>query len=258
MLLARALNLSRDGLLLKSKSAMCSTDVVMEYNSLIYTRQQDVPIAYILGQQEFWSLPFAVDKHTLIPRPESELLVELAVEHLEHLSPKDLINVLDLGTGSGCLLLALLNTAPSIFAGIGVDISYEALRVAKRNAKDLNLEHRAHFVVSNWLDGINGNHRYEVIVCNPPYVTNNEWLTLSDQVKNYEPKNALTDHADGLTYYRELAHKLGPALTQTGIAILECGHTQAEEVARIMDDGGRATLRFVKDLAGIDRALIIR
>ena len=168
------------------------------------------PLAYILGRREFWSLSFRVDPHTLIPRPETETLVEAA---LARAAGRHGLRLLDLGTGSGCMLLALLCELPDAW-GVGVDIEEGALAVARANARLLGLDARATFVCGDWTEALTG--RYDIIVANPPYVSDDEWSQLDIGVRDFEPALALRGGADGLTAYRRILPSLPGLLTPDG------------------------------------------
>lgn len=216
--------------------------------AMLNRRMTHEPVAYLLGRREFWSLDLLVSPATLIPRPDSETIVEAALD----LAPNPAI-VLDLGTGSGCLLLAILHERPLAF-GIGVDRSFDALAVARRNAVRCDVSARACFVRGDWATAMIG--RFDLIVCNPPYIPRQDIPALMQDVARYEPHAALDGGPDGLDAYRRLVPDLPRLLTRDGHAVLEVGAGQAEAVAELgRDHGMRAEIR--PDLVGIARAVVL-
>jgi release factor glutamine methyltransferase len=209
------------------------------------------PLAYILGEKEFWSLPFAVAPAVLIPRPESETLVEAALARVRERSAA--LRILDLGTGSGCLLLALLSELPQA-SGLGVDLSAAALEIAGRNAERLALAGRAEFVRGSWGAALAGG--FDLIVSNPPYVAAGEFAGLAPEVRAYEPALALAAGPDGLAAYRALAPDCARLLAPGGSLCLEIGQGQGNRVAEILQQHGLHVVERRADLAGIERCLV--
>ncbi len=209
------------------------------------------PLAYITGHREFWSLNFRVTPATLIPRPESETVVETAVR----LCPTTAPLILDLGTGSGCLLLSLLHTWPDAH-GIGVDRSAAALAVARSNAVALGLGPRARFVCADWTTGVHG--RFDLIVCNPPYVAATDYRGLAPEITAFEPAGALLAGDDGLEAYGRLAPGLLSLLAPGGLALLEIGAGQAPAVEALLCAQGLHRAGAFRDLGGICRVLAAR
>ena len=209
------------------------------------------PLAYILGEKEFWSLPFAVGPAVLIPRPESETVVEAALARVRDRGAA--LRILDLGTGSGCLLLALLSELPQA-SGLGVDLSAAALEVAGRNAERLALAGRADFVRGSWGAALAGG--FDLIVSNPPYVAAGEFAGLAPEVRAYEPALALAAGADGLAAYRALAPDCARLLAPGGSLCLEIGQGQGNRVAEILQQHGLHVVERRADLAGIERCLV--
>lgn len=208
------------------------------------------PVSRILGVREFWGLPFAVTPATLDPRPDSETLIETALAALREVAAPRL---LDLGTGTGCLLLALLHERKDA-VGTGIDISTEALAVAVSNASRLGLSGRAVFRTGNWTEGLEGS--FDLVISNPPYIASGDIPALEEEVRAHDPKLALDGGADGLDAYRALAHALPDVLTQAGSAVIELGAGQAGDVAAIFEASGLAVPRVVPDLSGVPRALV--
>lgn len=223
-------------------------------DSLIARREAREPVAVITGTCEFWSLDFTVNADVLIPRPDSETIIEAA---LASISDRDSgLDILDLGTGTGCLLLALLSELPNA-RGLGVDISEAALSVAAANAKNLGLGGRAKFALSDWGANVTGGHsgRFDIILANPPYIADGEFATLEPEVARFEPRLALSGGADGLDCTRRLAPRLGPLLATGGRAFVEIGASQADAVAALLKARALRVCKVHKDLAGHSRVV---
>jgi release factor glutamine methyltransferase len=211
------------------------------------------PVAYILGEKEFWSIRFEVGPAVLIPRPESETVVEAVLAHLPDRARP--LRLLDLGAGSGCLLLALLSELPQA-TGVGVDDSAAALALARRNAERLGLAARADFRPGHWGEGLQ--ERCDIIVSNPPYVAEREWDTLQPEIRAFEPRAALVAGPDGLAAYGALAPVCARLLAQGGLCALEIGLGQGAAVAALLAASGLIVIERRRDLAGIERCLIAR
>lgn len=231
------------------------------YYEIIEKRKQHIPLQHITGEQEFMGLSFEVNEHVLIPRQDTEVLVEEAMRYLH-----DGMDILDMCTGSGCILLSLLHYSNDC-RGVGADISAQALEVAERNAvrlykqkaqygelgeKDI-LRSDCCFVQSDMFEAVEG--KFDLIVSNPPYIPSDVIPTLMEEVKAHEPMSALDGKADGLFFYREIAAKAGDYLTGGGRLFFEIGHDQAEAVSHIMEQNGYKNITVVKDLAGLDRVV---
>lgn len=219
---------------------------------LLARREAREPLALILGHREFWSLDFEVSPSTLVPRPESETLIEAALSAFAHHPPPQ--RVLDLGTGTGCLLLAALMEFPAAF-GVGVDRSYAAAALAARNARRLGLSDRAAFVCGDWAEALDG--RFDLVLCNPPYIPTSDLPGLMPEVALFEPRSALDGGEDGCAAYRHLIPEFTRLLSPAGVAVVELGAGQAEDVAEIAREVG-LTHNFRYDLAGIARVLVLR
>jgi release factor glutamine methyltransferase len=213
-------------------------------------RSRREPAAYILGQKEFWSLPFEVGPATLIPRPESETVIETVLHHVrDRTSP---LRVLDLGTGSGCLLLTLLKELPAAL-GVGVDSSQAALCIARRNAERLGVGERACFLCGNWADAIGG--RFDVVVANPPYLSESELAAVEPEIACFEPRNALFGGTDGLDAFREIIAHLPDLLAAEGAVFLEVGNGQGAAVSGILAGAGLQGIQTNHDFCGIGRCV---
>ncbi len=221
------------------------------FQTLVARRAAREPLALITGHWEFWSLDFAVSPATLIPRADSETLIEAALAAFQgRTAPR---RILDLGTGTGCLLLAALHAFSSAF-GVGVDRVPAAARLAVRNAAALGLAGRAAFVCADWAAPLAA--RFDLVLCNPPYIPAADIAGLMPEVALHEPASALSGGADGLDAYRALIPGLPGLLAPGGVAILELGAGQAAPVSGLAAARGFAT-SLRADLAGIDRALTL-
>jgi release factor glutamine methyltransferase len=252
LLLAAAIGVERSALLAGAVPTL-SAEQESALEAMMRRREKREPIAYILGAKEFWSLSLEVDPRVLIPRPETETVVEAALHQIGDRTAA--VRILDLGTGSGCLLLALLSELPSA-TGLGVDDTPAALAVAKRNIGRLDLPARAEFRQGRWGAGLQ--ERFDLIVSNPPYVTEAEWDRLQPEIRCFEPKAALVAGADGLAAYRELAPDCAHLLAQDGALALEIGFGQADAVSAILAAQGLEVIERRRDLAGIERCLVAR
>lgn len=216
------------------------------YEELIARRCKREPVSHLTGVREFYGRRFKVTPDVLDPRPETEILIEAALS-------VPFKNMLDLGTGSGCILLTLLAENP-MARGVGVDLSDEALDVAEHNARALALDQRAAFHRSHWFDEVQG--IYDLIVANPPYIADYEMEDLAPEVRDYEPRMALTDEADGLEAYRAIFQQAEPHMTNAARLIVEIGHTQADDVVRIANGYGFGEVAVLQDLDGRDRVVV--
>jgi len=222
------------------------------FDGFLRRRRAGEPVWRILGEREFWGLTFRLSPATLEPRPDSETIVEAALAQLAGRRDENLA-LLDLGTGTGCLLLALLSELPQA-RGLGIDLSEEACRTAAGNAALNGLDDRAAFQQGSWTDGLIGH--FDLIVSNPPYIPSAEIATLSVEVREYDPRLALDGDADGLGPYRVFAVSLPPLLAPGGVVVLEIGAGQGADVVALMRAGGLEFLGSRNDLGGHERALI--
>lgn len=211
------------------------------------------PVARIRGSKEFWGLELAVTSAVLVPRPETETIVEAALGCVRAQAHAGSPQIADLGTGSGALLLAILHELPNA-TGVGTDRSIDALKVAQANAVRCGLARRTRFVACDYGTALKGD--CDVVVTNPPYIATNEINGLSVEVRNYDPKLALDGGPDGLAAFRSLALDGRRLLRQGGTMITEIGQGQAEQVAQIMRENGLTVTSVQADLAGIPRALV--
>ena len=217
---------------------------------LLRRRAGREPLSRILGWREFWSLRFALGPDTLDPRPDSETLVAAA---LEFTGRDKALSVLDLGTGTGCLLLAFLSEVPNA-QGLGIDLSNGALAIAEANARDLGLSARARFRQGDWGRGLD--RRFDLVLCNPPYIPAGDVESLAPEVSRFDPALALAGGADGLDAYRRLSDELPRLLLPGGLAIVEIGDGQEASAAAILAHSRLVPRGSRCDLAGIARCLI--
>ena len=211
------------------------------------------PLQYILGEWEFYGLPFKVRENVLIPRPDTEILVEQCIQLMREIEEP---NILDIGSGSGAISIAIANELKSSSV-TGVDINEDAIELANEN-KVLNKVENVNFMKSDLFEKLDEDFKYDLIVSNPPYITKDEYETLMPEVKNFEPKNALTDLGDGLYFYREISKKAEAYLKDTGYLAFEIGYKQAKDVSKILEDNNFAILSVVKDYGGNDRVVLAK
>ena len=220
-------------------------DAQKEYEIAVQKRAEHIPLQYIIGEQEFMGLRFKVNSNVLIPRQDTETLVEQVLKIV-----KPGRKVLDLCTGSGCVLISVLKNAPEL-TGMGSDISKTALLVAKENAKLHEVD--AEWVRSDLFDNIT--ETFDVIMANPPYIPTGEILSLMPEVRDFEPENALDGGADGLDFYRKIAGQVKDYLNPGGYVYMEIGYDQGEAVSELMRNAGFTEVEVIKDLARNDRVV---
>ncbi|WP_170330765.1 peptide chain release factor N(5)-glutamine methyltransferase [Ruegeria arenilitoris] len=223
-----------------------SPEIAERYDQLISLRAIRVPVSHLLGEREFYGRRFRVSRDVLDPRPETEALIEAALsEPFDH--------ILDLGVGSGCVLVTLLAERTSA-SGIGVDLSESACLQASANAVLHQVQGRVEIIQSDWFEGIEEG-QFDLIVSNPPYISLDEMTQLSPEVREHEPRMALTDEGDGLGAYRRIAAAAPDFLMPSGRILVEIGPTQAAAVAALFDASGLIDIRVVPDLDGRDRVV---
>jgi release factor glutamine methyltransferase len=208
------------------------------------------PVWRILGQAEFWGLPFRLSPETLAPRPDTETLVETALA----LAPRPDPAILDLGTGTGCVLVALLSERPTAW-GLGVDRAEGACRTARDNARANGVGARAAFLVGDWTAALAPGARFDLVVSNPPYIPHADIAGLAEEVRAHDPARALDGGADGLEAYRAILARGTDLLAEDGVLAVEVGIGQARDVARIGEGEGLAPVRVARDLAGMARVV---
>ena len=214
---------------------------------MVSRRKQRIPLQHLTGEQEFYGYPFYVNEHVLIPRQDTEVLVEEALKR-----KREGMKVLDLCTGSGCILLSILKNLKQ-GTGVGIDISEQALEVARRNAKRLGLEAATTFVLSDLFEKAQG--PYDMIVSNPPYIETEEIAQLMPEVRDHEPRLALDGMSDGLYYYRSIVSQCRDYLKEDGALLFEIGAGQGAAVSELLKEAGFMSVQVIKDLAGLDRVV---
>lgn len=251
LLVEHVLRLDRVVLLSQPEREL-NAEEIQKIESVITRRAAHEPVARIIGEREFWSLPFGLNEATLEPRPDSETLVEVALKHLRR---KTAPYILDLGTGTGCLLLSILHELPTA-TGVGIDVAPRAIEQAQRNTERLGLSSQVNFKLGNWLDGIT--ETFDAIVSNPPYIPSGDISALMPEVRDHDPMRALDGGDDGLAAYRHLIPQLQQFLKPEGFVIFEVGINQAEAVAGLCHTSGLIDVSVHKDLGGIDRCVTAR
>ena len=245
-LLAHAMGIAPDRLTLALQDPLPEgAQAVLD--AALSARAAHQPIAQIIGKRLFWGQEFRVTRDTLDPRPETEILVQAALA-------QPFERLLDLGTGTGCILISLLRARPQA-QGLGCDISPAALAVAADNARALGVAARARFLCSDWFGALSGTGRFDLIVSNPPYIAADEMAALSPDVRDWEPAGALSPGGDGLDAYRSLARDAGAWLSPEGRILLEIGPTQGAAVSDLLAAAGFEAIRILPDLDGRDRVV---
>ncbi len=256
LLLRHATGLTQEDLLARPQF-MLAPEVAARLDAAIARRLEREPVSRIVGLREFYGREFLIDRHTLDPRPDTETLIEAALEAIERNGWREKpLRLLDLGTGTGCILLTLLAELPKA-RGIGTDVSEMALSLASENARRLGLESRASFAAADWLDGIEG--QFDLILANPPYVASGEIAGLAREVKDYDPLLALDGGADGLEAYRRIAGKATGILRPGGHLIVEIGASQADAILGLFRASGLGVdANAVRhDLSGRPRVILM-
>ena len=250
ILLSKVLKINREQVLINLDKNIAIKNI-NKFNRLITRRLRSEPVAYIVNEKEFWSKNFKVDKYTLIPRPETELMVEKLVKLLK----KKTIQILDIGTGSGCILISLL-TELDRSKGVGIDISSKALMVAKSNALKHNVSDNAKFKHRAINDFCN--KKFDLIVSNPPYIDHNEIKNLDTDIKKYEPKVALDGGNDGLDVIKKVIYKAKEILKRNGLLAIEIGNGQNIKVSNILIKNFFKIEHKIKDYKSNTRCIISR
>jgi len=250
LLLSKALNKSREEILINLDKKL-SKNNILTFKKYLKRRSKDEPIAYILGEKEFWSKKFDVSRHTLIPRPETELLVE----KLSLIFKGKKISILDIGTGSGCIILSLLSALKQS-VGVGIDISSKAIFIARKNAIKHKLFNRVKFFNRSFenIFAI----KFDLVVSNPPYIDRKKIKNLSNDIKKYEPIMALDGGNDGLDLIKKVIYKAKYILKINGILALEIGNEQDKKVSKILIDNNFRIKHVIKDYKNNIRCLIAK
>ena len=249
ILMSKALNKSRKFIIMNPNEKINDYEY-RKFKKLISSRSNNKPIAYIVGKKSFWKYNFNVSEKVLIPRPDTEILIE---QVLKIFKKKESINFLEIGIGSGCIILSILKEKKS-FLGRGIDVCKESLKVCKDNANKLNLFNRLKLFKSD----IDNFHlgKYDLIISNPPYIKNLDFKNMDDEVVKFEPKIALDGGLDGLSEIRKVIKKSSELIKIHGKLILEIAHDQKNEVKRILRNNNFYINEVVKDFANKDRCII--
>lgn len=246
-----ALSLDSLGLLVAERDAV-SPEALARLEAFAARRMTGEPVARILGEKEFYGLPFRLNDATLVPRPDTELLVDLALAWLDG---RPSARILDLGTGTGAIPIAILANAPGA-TGVATDLASEALAMAQANATRNGVADRLTFRQGSWFDPIAPSERFDLIVSNPPYIESEVIETLAPDVRAFDPRLALDGGPDGLAPYRIIAGLAGEHLVPGGAIMVEIGSGQGPAVAALMAQHGFSDVRVEKDLAGLDRVVM--
>jgi release factor glutamine methyltransferase len=249
VLLSNIINKDREYVILNPKKNLDKKYIDI-FNNLIDRRKKSEPIAYLINKKEFWKETFYIDKNVLIPRPDTEHIVEEVLKLTQNNSKS---HVLDIGTGSGCILLSILKERKN-FIGTGIDISKKCIKVSKYNAKRLELGNRTKFYISdvdNFLIG-----KYDVVVSNPPYIENLNLKYLDRDVVNFEPKLALSGGRDGFSEITKVINKTSGLIKKNGVFVLEIGHNQKNKVTEKLKAKGFYIKKVLKDYGKNDRCII--
>ena len=249
LLLSKALNKKREKILTNLKKEI-NKKQLDKFNLYLSRRKKKEPIAYILGFKYFWKYKFFINKSVLVPRPETEQIVE---ETLNYLSDNESKKILDIGTGSGCIIVSVLKERSKCKA-IAIDISSKALKVAKTNAKIHHLENKIKFINID-IDKFNYN-KYDLILSNPPYISNIDLIRLDDDIRIYEPRESLSGGLDGYEEITKVIEKSSKLLKNNGKLIVEIGDTQKNNVLKLLKNNGFYINKTGKDLSGRDRCIV--
>lgn len=255
LLVQHALGLSHEDLLMQG-TRLVTPDEQIALDALLQRRLNREPVSRIVGHRAFWKADFVVTPDTLDPRADSETLIEGALQHVQPGKGADPLRVLDLGTGTGCLLISLLQEWPAA-RGVGLDISQGAVETAQVNAQVLGVAERAEMIALDWA-GYQADGLFDVVISNPPYIAPEEAPDLAPEVLDFDPHTALFAGGGGLDAYRSILRRLDGWLKPGGWLILEVGHTQAESVARMVEGAGAVVVEIRRDLGGHLRAVIAK
>ena len=248
IILREIFNFDEKELILNS-DLILSESKISKVQKIITRRLNFEPVSKIFGKRDFYNSTFSISDDVLDPRPETENIVEIANNFILE---KGYESFIDLGTGSGCIILSILKENKNLTA-VGVDISIDAINIAKKNSKDMKLEKRSSFLVSNWLSSIHSS--YDLIISNPPYIPSDEIITLSKTVKNFDPLISLDGGQDGLKCYKEIAQDINRVINKNGRVILEIGYNQAHDVIKIFESKEFKLLKIYNDINGLNRIL---
>lgn len=248
IILKEVLSLDDKDLILK-ESLDIPNELIEKIIAIESRRLNGEPISKIFKKRDFYNSTFLISNDVLDPRPETELIVEIANNYIDKNEVK---NILDLGTGSGCILLSILKENKMI-NGLGIDLSKDAISIAKQNSKKLNLETQSNFLISNWMSSVN--YKYDLVVSNPPYIASEDIKKLSKSVKIYDPILSLDGGDDGLNSYRLIASDLKRVVSKNALIIIEIGYNQSLQVIEIFKKNNFKLMKKYNDINGLDRVL---
>ena len=248
IILKEVLSLDDKDLILKD-SLDIPDEMIEEIIAIESRRLNGEPISKIFKKRDFYNSTFLISNDVLDPRPETELIVEIANNFI---NKNEVKNILDLGTGSGCILLSILKENKMI-NGLGIDLSKDAISIAKQNSKKLNLETQSNFLISNWMSSVN--YKYDLVVSNPPYIASEDIKKLSKSVKIYDPILSLDGGDDGLNSYRLIASDLKRVVSKHALVIIEIGYNQSLQVIEIFKKNNFKLMKKYNDINGLDRVL---
>ena len=249
ILMSYVIKKNRNYIIMNSNKIICKKDLE-NFNYLIQQREKGKPIAYLIGKKNFWKYEFEVSKDTLIPRPDSELIVEHILEFTKNRSK---LNILDIGVGSGCLLLSVLKERPN-FYGVGIDINQKCINICKKNTLNLNIFNKIKFFKTD-VDNFNFG-KYDLIISNPPYISKIGLQYLEKDVIDFEPKIALNGGLDGTSVIRKVINKSSELIKKNGKFFLEIAFDQKNKVARLLEYKGFYINKILKDYSKNDRCIV--
>ncbi len=249
ILLSKVLQKDRKYVILNSDKKLNEKNI-SDFRDLILKRSFNKPVAYLTGKKNFWKYSFFVSDETLIPRPDTEILVENVLKITKH---KSNLNILDIGTGSGCILLSILKDR-SDFYGTGIDISKDCIKISRINATNLELSNRSKFFKSDIDNLLNG--KYDLVISNPPYIKKLDLKYLDKDVIDFEPKNALDGGLEGISIIKKIIMRSSDLLKNSGKLILEIGFDQKYKVKKLLKNNGFYINNIIKDYAQNDRCII--
>jgi release factor glutamine methyltransferase len=252
LLLADTLNTERINLYLDFEKPLSETELT-ELRDKVRRRLNHEPVQYIIGHSEFYGLKFKVNSDVLIPRQETELLVEKCIELIKSYGPA-ILKILEIGTGSGCISISIAKNIECIIDAI--DINETSINTAEENSEANGTRDRITFTAKNFLNDINNFDGYNIIICNPPYIPIDEYNSLSEEIRNFEPKHALTDDKDGLSFYKKIIDIMKETKNPVKV-LLEIGDGKKQIVKELLDKNSITKYSFFKDLINIDRVLYI-
>ncbi len=229
-------------------------EIVNKFLEAIEKRSKGYPIQYIIKEKEFMGLNFYIEEGVLIPRPDTEIIVEYILEYIDKRHSQEQINILDIGIGSGAIGLSIAYYKKNVHV-CGVDISHKALEVANINKDRFNLSN-VKLIKSDLFEKISEEEKFHIIVSNPPYIPTEDMESLQEEVKNYEPRTALDGGKEGMDFYRRIIPESRKYLKEEGLLIFEIGYHQAKDVSHIMIENGFKDIKILKDLQGLDRAVL--